>query len=187
MANTVMTVPTARKPLAPRGCPRDRFSAMAVPDFQTIMGPMVAMLGDRQEHSVTELRARLADHFSLTPEDLAAEIPSGRAKLFANRVGWATTHLYRSGVIERPKRSVYRITPRGEGSPRPASRPGGSQGALTVPGVPRVSREDPDRRCHTDDKRPRQLGRTGADARGGRSTGRTDYFGLRSLPSCSTG
>jgi restriction system protein len=114
MANTVMTVPTARKPLAPRGCPRDRFSAMAVPDFQTIMGPMLAMLGDRQERSVTELRARLADHFSLTPEDLAAEIPSGRAKLFANRVGWATTHLYRSGVIERPKRSVYRITPRGE-------------------------------------------------------------------------
>jgi restriction system protein len=87
---------------------------MAVPDFQSVMRPMLAMLADRQEHSVTELRGRLAEHFALSPEELDLEIPSGRAKLFANRVGWATTHLYRSGLIERPRRSIYRITQRGE-------------------------------------------------------------------------
>lgn len=65
-------------------------------------------------NSVTEIRERLADHFSLSQEDLEAQIPSGRAKLFANRVGWATTHLYQSGLIERPRRSVYRITRRGQ-------------------------------------------------------------------------
>jgi restriction system protein len=86
---------------------------MAVPDFQTIMRPMLGMLADGQEHAVMELRGRLADQFSLTPEELDEEIPSGRAKLFANRVGWATTHLYQSGLIERPRRSVYRITARG--------------------------------------------------------------------------
>ena len=87
---------------------------MAVPDFQTIMRPLLALLADEQEHSVTEIRAHLADHFSLTQEDLEVQIASGRAKLFANRVGWATTHLYQSGLIERLRRSVYRITPRGQ-------------------------------------------------------------------------
>ena len=40
-------------------------------------------------------------------------LPSGRAKTFANRVGWATTYLYQTKLLERPKRSVYRITHRG--------------------------------------------------------------------------
>lgn len=30
---------------------------------------------------------------------------SGRAKMFANRVGWATTYLYQTKLLERPRRS----------------------------------------------------------------------------------
>lgn len=71
------------------------------------------MLADGQEHGVAELRADLAEHFSLSNEELETQIPSGRAKRFANRVGWAVTYLYRTGLIERTKRSVYRITERG--------------------------------------------------------------------------
>lgn len=37
----------------------------------------------------------------------------GLAKTFNNRVGWAATYLYRCGLLERPSRSVYRITDRG--------------------------------------------------------------------------
>jgi restriction system protein len=88
--------------------------ATAVPDFQTIMRPMLTILADESERTVTQIRSRLADE-SLNQEDLEAQkIPSGRAKLFANRVGSATTHLYQSGLIERPRRSVYHITPRGQ-------------------------------------------------------------------------
>jgi restriction system protein len=36
-------------------------------------------------------------------------------KTFANRVGWATTYLYRCGLLDRTSRSVYRITDRGRG------------------------------------------------------------------------
>ena len=86
---------------------------MAIPDFQTIMRPVLAMCADDQEHTVTEIRERLAGHFSLTQEELEAMLPSGRAKMFANRVGWATTYLYQTKLLERPRRSVYRITPRG--------------------------------------------------------------------------
>jgi restriction system protein len=86
---------------------------MAVPDFQTIMRPLLVTLDDGQDHAITAVRARLATEFNLTEEELEEQIPSGRAKTFANRVGWATTHLYRCGLIARPKRSVYRITDRG--------------------------------------------------------------------------
>jgi restriction system protein len=55
---------------------------VAIPDFHTIMLPVLAMLADDQEHAVTEIRERLADHFSLSQEELEAMLPSGRAKMF---------------------------------------------------------------------------------------------------------
>jgi len=77
------------------------------------MRPLLVVLSDGQDRTSQSIRAGLAEHFSLTPEDLEEEIPSGRAKTFANRVGWAITYLYRTKLIERPKRSVYRIADRG--------------------------------------------------------------------------
>src|ERR1019366_589981 len=77
------------------------------------MRPLLIALEDGQERTSTEIRAALASEFSLTEEELAEMIPSGRAKTFANRVAWAITHMYQAGLLERPRRSVYRITPRG--------------------------------------------------------------------------
>ena len=77
------------------------------------MRPVLVILADDQDHTVTEIRAHLGEDFSLTQEDLDAMLPSGRAKTFANRVGWAITYLYQTKLLERPKRSVYRIAPRG--------------------------------------------------------------------------
>ena len=86
---------------------------MAVPDFQTMMRPLLAAVADGTERRMVDIRAALAEHFQLTDEDLSAQLPSGRAKTFNNRVGWATTYLYRTGLLERPRRSTYRITERG--------------------------------------------------------------------------
>jgi restriction system protein len=86
---------------------------VAIPDFQTLMRPLLVAVSDGQDHAITAVRARLADDFALTDDELEEQLPSGRAKTFGNRVGWATTYLYRCGLLERPKRSVYRITERG--------------------------------------------------------------------------
>jgi len=86
---------------------------MPVPDFQTLMRPLLAVLEDGQDRNVKAIRARLAERFSLGEDDLAELIPSGRVTTFQNRVGWAATYLYRTKLIERPKRAVYRITDRG--------------------------------------------------------------------------
>lgn len=86
---------------------------MAVPDFQTLMRPLLALYEGGEDRPISDVRRELALEFELTDEDLAEELPSGRAKTFNNRVGWATTYLYRCGLLDRPRRSVYRITDRG--------------------------------------------------------------------------
>ncbi|MEO5825064.1 MAG: restriction endonuclease [Gemmatimonadales bacterium] len=85
---------------------------MAIPDFQSIMVPLLHDLRSG-ERTGQETLAALASHFALTPEEIAERIPSGRAPRFANRIGWAKTHLKAAGVIEAPRRAVYRLTERG--------------------------------------------------------------------------
>jgi restriction system protein len=87
---------------------------VAIPDFQALMRPILVQLQDGQPCAIADVRAALASEFGLTDEELAQELPSGRAKTFPNRVGWATTHLYRTGLLSRPRRSVYAITERGQ-------------------------------------------------------------------------
>ena len=91
-----------------------RVRAMAVPDFQTIMRPLLAHHADGEEHEIGATRLALADVFGLSDEDRAERIPSGRVTTLQNRVGWATTYLFRAGLLERSRRAHYRITSRGK-------------------------------------------------------------------------
>jgi restriction system protein len=87
---------------------------VAVPDFQTIMRPLLELHSDGQEHEIGITRTALAERFELSEQDRSERIPSGRVTTLQNRVGWAATYLYRTGLLERPRRAHYRITPRGE-------------------------------------------------------------------------
>lgn len=84
-----------------------------VPDFQTLMRPLLALTEDGAEHNIADLRESLADDFELSEEDRAERIPSGRVTTLQNRVGWAATYLYRCKLLARPRRAHYRITDRG--------------------------------------------------------------------------
>ncbi len=86
---------------------------MAVPDFQTIMLPLIQMMSDGQEYSLTQMIDYLGKKFNLSEKDITERIPSGRQTKFYNRVAWATTHLKKAIVIENTKRGVFRITQRG--------------------------------------------------------------------------
>jgi restriction system protein len=87
---------------------------MPVPDFQTIMLPLLTSLKDGKEHGFRELVESLAIQFQLTPENRKELLPSRKQPTFDNRVGWARTYLGKAGLLESPKRSVVQITPRGE-------------------------------------------------------------------------
>lgn len=86
---------------------------MPIPDFQTIMAPLLRHLDDGRERGNQETLDELARHFGVTEEERTTLLPSGRAPLFMNRVAWAKTHLKAAGLIESPRRALYRITPRG--------------------------------------------------------------------------
>lgn len=86
---------------------------MAIPDFQTVMLPLLVYLRDGQEHSTQETLKALVEQFRLTEEERAQLLPSGQQPIFTNRVGWAKSHLKAAGLIESPRRGYYKICPRG--------------------------------------------------------------------------
>ena len=84
-----------------------------IPDFQTIMRPMLELAADGKEHSIGEARERLAEEFGLTDEDRKLLLPSGKQSKFTNRVAWARVYLGQAGALESPKRGHFRISDRG--------------------------------------------------------------------------
>ena len=86
---------------------------MAVPDFQSIMLPLLEMLGDGTEHSLAEMLAGLGTRLNLSEDDLKERIPSGVQTRLYNRVCWSTTHLKKAAIIDNTGRGRFRITPRG--------------------------------------------------------------------------
>lgn len=86
---------------------------MAIPDFQTLMLPLLEFASDGAEHMPRDAVKSLIDKFRLTPEEQAQMLPSGRVTVMQNRVAWANTHLKKAGLLEAVKRGVFRITARG--------------------------------------------------------------------------
>lgn len=86
---------------------------MAVPDYQSLMLPLLKLAGDGQEHSKREAIEALAEEFGLTREDREELLPSGRQSTFDNRVGWARTYLKKARLLTYPKRGYFKITERG--------------------------------------------------------------------------
>ena len=87
---------------------------MSIPNYQTVMLPLLELLSDGMEHSLRECIDALADHFRLSREERSDLLPSGQQPVFDNRVGWARTYLKKAGLIEAPARGRVRITPRGQ-------------------------------------------------------------------------
>jgi len=88
---------------------------MAVPDYQSVMLPLLRFAAEKgEEISTGEAIESLAKEFKLTDEDLKEMLPSGIQPTFVNRVGWASTYMKKAGLLEATRRGFYRITPRGQ-------------------------------------------------------------------------
>lgn len=87
---------------------------MPIPDYQTLMLPLLRYFGDDQEHSLSEAVEAISAEFNLTPEERLQLLPSGTSTYIGNRVGWARTYMKKAGLLESPRRGVVRITDRGK-------------------------------------------------------------------------
>jgi restriction system protein len=87
---------------------------MAVPDYQSLMLPLLRYCRDGVDHSLAEVVNALAKELVLSESDVSETLPnSGQSKL-VNRVGWAKSYLKQAGLLEIPKRGLFRITDRGQ-------------------------------------------------------------------------
>lgn len=87
---------------------------MPIPDYQSIMLPLLKLVADGGEYKLTNLVDTLGNQFSLTDEERAELLPSGQTFVFGSRVSWARTYLKKAGILDSPKRGVITITNRGE-------------------------------------------------------------------------
>ncbi len=85
---------------------------MSIPDYQTFMLPVLrkAAGGEVKISSVIE---ELAEEFSLSDDEKAELLPSGKQTVVANRIHWAKTYLKQAGLVDATRRGHFVISDRG--------------------------------------------------------------------------
>jgi restriction system protein len=86
---------------------------MPVPDFQSFFKPLLEIASDGNEHSIGEVRDRIAQLMNITESERAERLPSGTQTKFDNRVAWAKSYLIQARILESTRRAHFRITDRG--------------------------------------------------------------------------
>jgi restriction system protein len=87
---------------------------MPVPDYQSLMLPLLRRLGEATgPTAVKDHVESIADEFALTEAERLQRIPSGQENLLTNRLHWARTYMGKAGLTASPKRGQAVITNRG--------------------------------------------------------------------------
>lgn len=84
-----------------------------IPDFQTLMLPLLKHIGDNEEHSKKEVVETLANKMNLTEEEKREMLPSRNQPVFYNRVTWVIAHFKAAKIIENIRRGYIKVTPLG--------------------------------------------------------------------------
>ncbi|MEQ9012076.1 restriction endonuclease [Algiphilus sp.] len=87
---------------------------MAIPDFQTLMRPVLEYVGGAEHRKVPDIYAAMVAQFELTPDEQEQLLPSGRVTVMRNRVAWSLAHMKMAKLLDSPARATYRITERGK-------------------------------------------------------------------------
>jgi len=81
-----------------------------IPDFQTLMLPLLKLSKDQNEHSTNEFIDILAEQFNVNEDEKVMMLASGSQRVFNNRVHWAKAYLKMAGLIENTRRGFFKIT-----------------------------------------------------------------------------
>lgn len=88
---------------------------MTIPDYESIMLPLLKFAGDKKEHSIHEAIEHVSQLFSLSEQEKREFLPSGRQRIIYSRVSWAKTYLKKAGLLESTRKGCFRITDIGLG------------------------------------------------------------------------
>lgn len=86
---------------------------MPIPDFESVILPVLEFHTDGKEHRNLEINDYICDFFKLTTEERNTMQKEGRLTIIANRVSWSRTYLKNAILLEYISRGITKITPRG--------------------------------------------------------------------------
>jgi restriction system protein len=87
---------------------------MAIPDYQTLMLPLLRFLADGKEHSLQEAVDHLSEEYRLSAYERQQLLPSGQQTIIRNRVGWARTYMRKAGLIDPVRRGSFKLSEKGK-------------------------------------------------------------------------
>ena len=86
---------------------------MTIPTYDQLMLPLLKLAGAGLASNLPTAEKLLAEEFKLSDEERALLLPSGQQGALRNRTGWASFYLMKAGLLVKPKRGYFEITPRG--------------------------------------------------------------------------
>jgi restriction system protein len=86
---------------------------MAIPKHDEIRVPVMELLKQNGTMKLRDFIEPLSIHFGLTDEEVNEMYPSGNGHVFYDRVSWALSYLNMAGLLDKPKRGMYKINETG--------------------------------------------------------------------------
>ena len=87
---------------------------MAIPDFESIMLPLLKCVQDGKVWSMIDVEKFLISKLGLSKEDATQLKPSSSYEtIFSNRTRWARFYMKKAGLLTDPKRGHTEITTKG--------------------------------------------------------------------------
>lgn len=83
-----------------------------IPDYQTLMLPVLRLAAEG-EARVADVADRIADDIGLSQAERDELLPSGRQRVFHNRIHWAKTYMSKAGLIASTARGRFVATEKG--------------------------------------------------------------------------
>jgi len=86
----------------------------SVPAYHILMLPILKLMGTGNEMSIKQMRDAISKNLCLSEAALVERLENSTQTIFYNRMGWATTYLFKAGLLERPRRANYIISEAGK-------------------------------------------------------------------------
>ena len=86
---------------------------MAIPDFQSLMLPVLKASADG-EVKTSDVVSALGFSLNLSEQELSELLPSGKQTTFANRVNWAKSYLGKAGLVTLTRRGFFQTSQKGK-------------------------------------------------------------------------
>lgn len=83
-----------------------------IPDYQSLMLPVLAC-AEKESIQTRHAIMILSEKIGLSDEECALMLPSGKQRIFDNRVHWAKTYLKQAGLLSYPRRGYFEVTEEG--------------------------------------------------------------------------